>query len=118
MRDRDYIDYLQDIVDSIDDIGDFIKGMSFEDFSHDKKTTNAVLRSIEVMGEAAKNVPEEIREQYPQIPWKKMSGMRDKLIHEYHGVDLETVWKTLREDIPPLKEQVKDIIKKAEGDNS
>ena len=115
MRDRDYIDYLQDIVDSIDDIGDFIKGMSFEEFSQDKKTINAVLRSIEVMGEAAKNVPEEIREQYPKIPWKKIGGMRDKLIHEYHGVDIETVWKTLHEDIPPLKGQVKNIIKKAEN---
>ena len=118
MRDRDYIDYLQDIVDSIDDIGDFIKGMSYEDFTQDKKTTNAVLRSIEVMGEAAKNVPEDIRSQYPQIPWKKISDMIDKLIHEYHGVDLETVWQTLHEDIPPLKDQFKDIIEKIEGDNS
>jgi uncharacterized protein with HEPN domain len=118
MRDRDYIDYLQDVVDSVDDIGDFIEGMSFEEFSRDKKTTNAVLRSIEVIGEAAKNVPEEIRKQHPQIPWKKMSGMRDKLIHEYHGVDIETVWQTLQEDIPPLKGQVKNIIKNVKGNNS
>jgi uncharacterized protein with HEPN domain len=112
MRDRDITDYLQDILDSIDEIRDFTEGMSFEDFATDKKTINAVLRSIEVMGEASRRIPEEIRSRYEQVPWRKMTGMRDKLIHEYHGVDIDTVWQTLREDIPPLKDKIQEIIDK------
>jgi uncharacterized protein with HEPN domain len=64
------------------------------------------------MGEASRNIPEEIRQQYPQVPWRKMSGMRDKLIYEYHGVDIDTVWQTLHEDIPPLKDMIQEIIDK------
>lgn len=111
MRRRDYRDYLQDIVDSIKDIEDFTQGMSFEDFSRDKKTINAVIRSLEVIGEATKNVPNSIRERYPSIPWKKMAGMRDKMIHEYFGVDLEILWKTIKKDIPPLKKLIQDVLK-------
>lgn len=69
----------------------------------DRKTINAVIRSLEVMGEAAKRIPEEIHRKYPGIPWKRMAGMRDKLIHEYAGVDLETVWDVITEELPPLK---------------
>ena len=91
---------------------DFTEGMSFDGFAGDKKTINAVLRSIEVMGEASRKIPEETRQRYPQVPWRKMSGMRDKLIHEYHGVDIDTVWQTLQEDIPPLKDMIQEIIEK------
>ncbi|MEW6554659.1 MAG: DUF86 domain-containing protein [Actinomycetota bacterium] len=112
MRDRNIADYLQDILDSIDEISDFVEGMSLGDFAADKKTINAVLRSIEVMGEASRKIPEGIRAQYPQVPWRKMTGMRDKLIHEYHGVDIDTVWQTLHEDIPPLKDQIQEIMDK------
>ena len=85
--------------------------MSYEEFLRDKKTTNAVIRSLEVMGEAAKRIPEVIRENYPDIPWKRMAGMRDKLIHEYAGEDLETVWDVATEELPDLKpklERLKD----------
>lgn len=112
MRGREIADYLQDILDSIHEIRDFTEGMSFDGFAGDKKTINAVLRSIEVMGEASRKIPEETRQQYPQVPWRKMSGMRDKLIHEYHGVDIDTVWQTLQEDIPPLKDMIQEIIEK------
>jgi len=112
MRDRDINDYLQDILDSIDEIREFTQGMSFDDFAADRKTINAVLRSIEVMGEASRKIPDRIRSQYTQVPWRKMTGMRDKLIHEYHGVDIDTVWQTLHEDIPPLKDQIQEIIDK------
>jgi uncharacterized protein with HEPN domain len=75
-------DYLIDILESALEVEVFIAGMSFDDFFRDKKTINAVIRSLEVMGEAAKRVPEGIRANYPEIPWKRMAGMRDKLIHE------------------------------------
>ncbi len=77
--------------------------MSYDDFSRDKKTIYAVVRGLEIIGEAVKKVPKELRESYPDIPWKRIAGMRDKLIHEYFGVDIEVVWKTVREDIPYLK---------------
>ena len=88
---RTYRDYVQDILTSLQEIEEFTKGMNFESFVKDKKTVNAVIRSLEVMGEAVKKIPKEIRDKYPEIPWKYIAGMRDKLIHEYHGIDLEII---------------------------
>ncbi|PIR17898.1 MAG: hypothetical protein COV46_02235 [Deltaproteobacteria bacterium CG11_big_fil_rev_8_21_14_0_20_49_13] len=107
---KEYGDYIQDILDSINDAVSFTSGMTFDSFSNDKKTANAVIRSIEVMGEAAKNVPETLRKKYPTVPWKQMAGMRDKLIHEYSGVDLETVWKTATEDLPSIKPIILNVL--------
>jgi len=108
---RDYRDYVQDIFDSINEIEDFINGMYFEEFIKDKKTINAVTRSVEVVGEAAKKIPKSLRDKYPMIPWKKMSGMRDKLIHEYFGIDLEILWKVAKEDMPSLEKAIRDVLK-------
>jgi len=107
MRKRDY---LQDIRDSIKDIEDFTRNMDFEDFARDRKTINAVIRSIEVIGETAKHIPKSIRDKYPSITWRKMAGMRDKLIHEYFGVDIKILWKTIKKDIPPLKPLIQNIL--------
>lgn len=115
MRRRDYRDYLQDILDSINDIEDFVRGMSFEEFKRDRKTVNAVVRSIEVIGEASKRIPRSLKAKCEKIPWKVMAGMRDKLIHEYFGVDVEILWKTVKDDIPPLKGLVEDMLKRLEG---
>lgn len=109
MVERDYRDYLQDIIDAISDIGNFIEGMTFDDFKNDRKTVNAVIRSIEVIGEATKKIPDSVRDKNPSIPWKNMAGMRDKMIHEYFGVDLEILWKTATEDVPPLKSSIKEL---------
>ena len=76
----------------------------------DKKTVHAVLRSIEVMGEATKRIPQPFREKYPDIPWKKMAGIRDKLIHEYFGVDLEIVWSLIKEELPLVKPGVQKVM--------
>ncbi len=100
---RDYLDYVQDIIEAITDIERFIEGISLDSFLSDKKTTYAVVRSLEIIGEAAKKVPENIKKKYPQIPWKKMSGMRDKLIHEYFGIDQDMVWKVINEELPRIK---------------
>lgn len=83
---RDYRLYVKDILDSAEAIEKFVEGMDFEAFRADDKTTSAVIRKFEIIGEAAKHVPEPIRDKYPTVPWKEMAGMRDKLIHFYMGV--------------------------------
>jgi uncharacterized protein with HEPN domain len=101
-RDQDISDYIEDILNAIAEIVEFTKGMTFENFSADKKTSNAVIRSLEVLGEATKHIPGSFRKKYPDIPWSKMAGMRDVLIHDYMGVDLKTVWKVAIERLPEL----------------
>ena len=111
MKKRDYLDYVQDIIDSIIDMEKFIGEMDFNDFSQDKKTLNAVVRSLEVIGEAAKKIPESLRKKYQKLPWKEMAKMRDKLIHGYFGVDIEIVWKVVKDEIPPLKPLIDQVLK-------
>ncbi|MCW4025321.1 MAG: DUF86 domain-containing protein [Candidatus Bathyarchaeota archaeon] len=111
MKRRDFRDYLQDILVAIDDVETFVGNMRYEEFVKDRKTLNAVVRSIEIIGEASKNIPEQIKTQYPELPWKQMAGMRDKLIHAYFGVDTETLWKAIKTNIPTLKEPIQQIQK-------
>jgi len=114
MTKKDYRDYIEDIITSIDEIAEFIGTMTFDDFINDRKTSNAVVRSMEIIGEAAKNVPVILREKYNSVPWKKMAGMRDKLIHEYSGVDLEIVWQAIKQDLPSVKPLIVEILKELE----
>ncbi len=100
---QEVADYLDDILTAIADVAEFTGGMSYETFAADKKTVNAVIRSLEVLGEAAKHIPTSFRRRNPDIPWSKMAGMRDVLIHDYMGVDLKTVWKVAQERLPELK---------------
>lgn len=100
---RESIDYISDILEAIKEVEDFTKDMEFKEFFKDRKTINAVIRSLEVLGEAAKKIPKNIRGKTPDIPWKRMTGMRDKLIHEYHGVDLEIIWEVVKKELPPIK---------------
>ncbi|MBI2559474.1 DUF86 domain-containing protein [Candidatus Woesearchaeota archaeon] len=111
---REYGDYIQDISDSIKETEEFTKELSFADFKEDKKTVNAVIRSLEIMGEAAKKIPDELRRKHLKIPWKEMAGIRDKLIHEYHGVDLEIIWKVVKEELPPIKPNILNLLKELE----
>ena len=114
MKARDYRDYLQDILDAVNDIESFVDNMTYEEFIKDRKTLNAVVRSIEIIGEASKNIPETMKAKHKELPWKQMTGMRDKLIHAYFGVDVETLWKAVKENIPPLKQSIQQMLKDLE----
>ncbi len=110
MKNRDYTDYVNDILNSIEEVAEFTDGMSLEEFLKDKKTINAVIRSLEVLGEAAGKLPDDLRSKAPDVPWTKMTGMRNKLIHEYFGVDLEIVWAVVKEELPPLTSHLKKLL--------
>ena len=101
---------ITDILQCILKIRRFTKGYNFEDFQDDEKTIDSVLRNLEIIGEAARHVPEEIRKRYPEIPWAEMLTMRNIVIHEYHGVNLSIIWQTVKEDLPPLVSPLKQIL--------
>ncbi|MBI5855133.1 MAG: DUF86 domain-containing protein [Nitrospirae bacterium] len=85
--------------------------MTWEEFAQDKKTVYAVVRAFEIIGEAAKKVPPAVRKRHSKVPWKQMAGMRDKLIHEYFGVNVQVLWKTAQEDIPPVQRLIAKVYK-------
>jgi uncharacterized protein with HEPN domain len=101
--------YLDDILSSIIAIEEFTKGMTFEDFQNDRKTVDAVIRNLEIIGEAANNIPQELKNSYSIIPWRDMISMRNKIMHEYFGVDTEIMWKTIQEDLPSLKTKIESL---------
>ena len=108
------LDYLDDILEAIEKIERFTGGMTYEEFVKDPKTVDAVLRNFEVIGEAAKNMPEDLREEYSDVPWSEMAGMRDKLIHGYATVELKIIWTTIQEELPTLGPQIESIRHKLE----
>ena len=95
---------IDDIIEAIDKIERYTSGIDFDEWQQDEKTVDAVIRNIEVIGEASSHLPIEIQEQYKDVPWHTMKGIRNIVAHEYFGVDLEIVWKTVKEDLPVLKE--------------
>lgn len=106
---RELILFISDILDNIKDIGSFSRGLSKEEFKTNKLKQNAIIRSLEVIGEATKNIPDSFRKKYPEVEWKKIAGFRDILIHAYFGITLERVWNVIKEDMPAIKEKIKNI---------
>lgn len=100
---------LDDIRESSDRIEEYIKGMSLEDFSKDRKSIDAVARNLEIMGEAANRLPDEFKESHSDIEWYKIVGLRHRIVHEYFGVDLQIIWQILRTDLPELRRSLSGL---------
>ena len=107
---REFLDFVEDILDAMDKAEILVEGFTYEEFEADFRTNFAVIRALEIIGEASKRVPMDVRRQYPEIPWRGMAGMRDRIIHGYDTVDLQIVWDVVQQDIPEIKPQVQRIL--------
>lgn len=106
---RDYKVYVDDVLASIRKIKNYTKALSKKRFLTDEKTIDAVVRNLEIIGEAINNIPEEIRSRYPNVEWRKISGLRNILVHEYFGIDTEIIWDIVRNKIPELEKEIRKI---------
>lgn len=104
-------DFLEDINEAMNLISLYTKGLTYQKFLEDRKAQDAVVRNFEVIGEAVKNITAVSKSKYPDVPWKKVAGLRDKLIHFYFGIDYKIVWRIAKKEIPKLRKQVKEILK-------
>jgi uncharacterized protein with HEPN domain len=107
---RTYIMYLEDLLHAMNRIAEYIEGMSFADFKKDYKTVDAVIRNFEIIGEAARNIPSEIKEKHAEVPWAEMYLLRNKVSHEYFGIDYEIIWDVASNYLPDNKKQIENIL--------
>ena len=110
MSKRDVGLYLEDISTAIGRLRKYVRGMDFAEFKKDDKTVDAVIRNLEIIGEAASKLTKDFQKKHDHIPWRKMVGLRNKVAHEYFGVDLEILWATIREDLPGLKKEIDRLL--------
>ena len=110
MSPREWLFRLEDIVESSALIAVYVQGMSYANWVKDRKTIDAVVRNLQIIGEATNHVPEDVRSRYSDVPWAQLRGMRNILIHEYFGVDTDILWRAVTEDVPRLRKQIQKII--------
>ena len=110
MKDRPYELFLEDILSSIEKIHEYTSGLSFKDFRDDSLTTDAVIRNLEIIGEASKNIPPDIRSGYPDIPWGRMTGLRNIVSHKYFSIDLSIIWQIVTVNLPETKPLIEKMI--------
>ncbi|MFN3996121.1 MAG: DUF86 domain-containing protein [bacterium] len=103
--------YIKDILDAITRIEEFVGDMNIDEFAQDDKTASAVVRKLEIIGEAVKQMPKNVIDRFSEIPWSSMAKTRDKIIHFYHGVDYEIVWEIIKQDLPVIKPALEEIYK-------
>jgi len=109
-EERTYIMYLEDILSGMSRIAEYIEGYDFEKFKKDYKTVDAVIRNFEVIGEAARNLPTEIKKKHPEVPWKEMYALRNRISHEYFGVDYEIIWDVATNYLPENRLQIEKLL--------
>lgn len=110
MSERSDIELLRDILESIEKVRQYTDGMGYEDFERDGRTADAVARNFGIIGEAAGRLSKEIWETYHTVPWRDITGLRHKIVHDYFSLDYETIWQTLEEDLPVLQQQIQSIL--------
>jgi uncharacterized protein with HEPN domain len=110
MSSRTDREFLSDILESLRRADSYVAGMKYEEFLTDLKTQDAVIRTLEIVGEATKRLSQEVREQYTGIPWKNMAGVRDKLIHDYFGINFDIVWQIVNDELPSVAVQIREIL--------
>ncbi len=110
MKDRVWKLFLEDMLGAIEKIERYTKGMDFDGFTENPMVVDAVIRNLEVIGEACKHIPAGIRESYGEVPWKAIVGLRNIAIHEYFGLDLENIWKIIRDDLPKNKGTFRKVL--------
>ncbi len=103
--------FVEDILESMDKIERYTKDLTYEGFVKDEMVVDAVIRNIEIIGEAARNIPEDVREEYPDVPWRRMIGLRNIAVHEYFGVDLSIVWEITTKNLPETRPMIAAILK-------